>query len=167
MVTREATDHVLRLENATGLAVLAVVGCRDEPEMFAAAHSARAVLGAHAEYLSATLRKDPEHRSGLTVGAGDEVADSQRADLLEPARSEDKALDRLRAAAHECQRRHLDHAALEMLVYALGLEHVVERVEERPQVGIDLGGDVTGEEAEPLARLDSGPGQDDAVDLAA
>ena len=34
-----------------------------------------------------------------------------------------------------------------MLVHALGLEHVVERVEERAQVGIDLGGDVARQEA--------------------
>ena len=47
----------------------------------------------------------------------------------------------------------------------LGLEHVVERVVERPQVRVDLGQDVAGQEAEPLAGLDRGPGEDDAVDL--
>ena len=47
----------------------------------------------------------------------------------------------------------------------LGVEHVVERVVERTQVRVDLREDVAGQEAEPLARLDRGPGQDDPVDL--
>ena len=59
-----------------------------------------------------------------------------------------------RAAAHEGQRRHLDGAALEQPLRALGLDHVVERVVERPQVRVDLGHEVAGQEAEPLARLD-------------
>ena len=45
----------------------------------------------------------------------------------------------------------------------LGLEHVVERVVERPQVRVDLRQHVAGQEAEPLPRLDRGPGEDDAV----
>ena len=60
------------------------------------------------------------------------------------------------AAAHEGQRRDLDHAALEVVVDLLGVEHVVERVEERPQVGVDLRLDVAGQEAEALAGLDRG-----------
>ena len=55
--------------------------------------------------------------------------------------------------------------ALEQPLRAFGLDHVVERVVERPQVGVDLGHEVAGQEAEPLARLDRGPGEDDAVDL--
>ena len=47
----------------------------------------------------------------------------------------------------------------------LGLEHVVERVVERPQVRVDLGEHVAGQEPESLAGLDRGPGEDDAVDL--
>ena len=70
-----------------------------------------------------------------------------------------------RAAAHERQRRDLDRAPLEQALRALGLDHVVERVVERAQVGVDLGHEVAGQEAEPLARLDRGPGEDDAVDL--
>ena len=70
-----------------------------------------------------------------------------------------------RAAAHEGERRDLDHAALEVAVDAVGVEHVVERVEERPQVGVDLGLDVAGQEAEPLAGLDRGPGEDDPLHL--
>ncbi len=70
------------------------------------------------------------------------------------------------AAAHEGERRHLDHVALEVAVDAIGVDHVVEGVEERPQVRVDLGLDVAGEEAEPLARLDRGPGEDDPLNLA-
>ena len=49
----------------------------------------------------------------------------------------------------------------------LGLEHVVQRVEQRPQVRVDLRHQVAGQEAEPLAGLDRRPREDDAVDLAA
>ena len=48
-----------------------------------------------------------------------------------------------------------------------GVHHVVERVVERPQIGIDLLAHVAGQEAEPLAGLDRRPRQDDAVDLPA
>src|ERR1700761_2322618 len=70
------------------------------------------------------------------------------------------------AAAHEGKWRDLDHVALEEPVDAVGVEHVVERVEERAQVGVDLGLDVTWQEAEPLARLDRGPGEDDPLHFA-
>ena len=72
-----------------------------------------------------------------------------------------------RAAAHERQRGDLDDAALEVGGDALGVEHVVQGVEERAQVGVDLGHQVAGQEAEALAGLDGGAGEDDAVDLAA
>jgi hypothetical protein len=41
----------------------------------------------------------------------------------------------------------------------------VQRVVERAHIGIDLVVQRAGQEAEPLARLDGWPGQDDAVDL--
>src|SRR4029077_6608001 len=72
-----------------------------------------------------------------------------------------------RPAAHEGQRRHLDGAALEVGVDLLGIEHVVERVEERSQIRIDLRLDVAGKEAQPLARLDRRPSEDHAADVAA
>src|SRR4051794_34426984 len=73
---------------------------------------------------------------------------------------------RERAAAHEGQRRDLDDTALQVLVHALGLEHRVERVEQRAQVRVDLRHHVAREEAQALAGLDGGTRQDDAVDLA-
>src|SRR3954471_20100765 len=72
-----------------------------------------------------------------------------------------------RAAAHEGERRDLDRPALEVLGDLLGVEHVLERVEEGAQVGVDLGHQVAGQEAEALAGLDGRAREDDAVDLAA
>ena len=47
------------------------------------------------------------------------------------------------------------------------VHQVVERVVDRPQIGIDLLAHVAGQEAEPLAGLHRRPRQDDAVDLLA
>ena len=49
----------------------------------------------------------------------------------------------------------------------LGAHHVVERVVERAEIGIDLFLHVAGQEAEALAGLDRGTREDDAVDVAA
>ena len=72
-----------------------------------------------------------------------------------------------RAAAHEGERRDLDDAGLEIALDLLRRQHVVERVVERTQIGIDLLAHVAGQEAEPLAGLDGGARQDDALDEAA
>ena len=71
-----------------------------------------------------------------------------------------------RAAAHEGQRRDLDLAVGEAPQHLLGRHHVVERVVERPEIGIDLLAQIAGQEAQPLARLDRRARQHDAVDLA-
>src|SRR5215212_545704 len=70
-----------------------------------------------------------------------------------------------RAAAHEGQRRDLDDALGDELLGALDVHHVVQRVVERPEVGVDLLLHRPGEEAELLAGLDGGTGEDDALDL--
>ncbi len=54
-------------------------------------------------------------------------------------------------------------AALDLL----GRQHVVERVVERAEIGIDLLLHVAGQEAEPLAGLDRRARQDQPVDAAA
>ena len=72
-----------------------------------------------------------------------------------------------RAPAHERERRHLDRPLLEVRVEPVGVEHVVERVEERSQVRVDLREHVAREEAEPLPGLDGGPRQDDPAHLRA
>ena len=77
-----------------------------------------------------------------------------------------KAL-RQRAAAHEGERRDLDDAGRQVALHLRRRQHVVERVVERAQIGIDLLAHVAGQEAEPLAGFDGGARQDDALDLAA
>ena len=47
------------------------------------------------------------------------------------------------------------------------VHQIVERVVDRPQIGIDLLAHVAGQEAEPLAGFDRRPRQDDAVDFLA
>ena len=48
----------------------------------------------------------------------------------------------------------------------VGRQHVVERIEDRPQIGVDLLAQIARQKAEPLAGLDRGPRQDDPLDLA-
>ena len=70
-----------------------------------------------------------------------------------------------RATAQERQRRDLDGAGGQQLGDGLGVDHVVQRVVERAQVGVDLLAERAGQEAEPLPRLDGRAAQDDPVDL--
>ena len=69
-----------------------------------------------------------------------------------------------RAAAHEGERGDLDDVVLGVALDLLGLHHVVEAVEEGSEVRVDLGRHVAGEKAEPFARLDRGPDEDDLLD---
>ena len=72
-----------------------------------------------------------------------------------------------RAPAHEGERRDLDDAGVEVALDLLGRKHVVERVVERPEIGIDLVAHIAGQEAQPLARLDGRARENDALDHAA
>ena len=49
----------------------------------------------------------------------------------------------------------------------LSRQHIVERIIERPEIGIDLLAQIAGQEAEPLAGLDRRARQDDAIDFLA
>ena len=69
------------------------------------------------------------------------------------------------ASPHVGQGHDLDDVVLHVALDLLGLHHVVEGVEERPQVRIDLGDDVAGQEAEAFAGLDGWADQDDFLDL--
>ena len=106
-----------------------------------------------------------DHHPGVEAQPGEEHLHLLGAGVLGLVEDDEAVVER--AAAHEGQRRDLDHPALEVLGDPLGVEHVVQGVEQRPQVGIDLGHQVTGQEAEALARLDGGTGEDDPVDLPA
>ena len=70
-----------------------------------------------------------------------------------------------RAAAHERERRHFDRAAFEILLGLLDVEHVVERVVQRAQVGVHFLLQIAGQEAKLLAGFDGGPREDDAAHL--
>ena len=70
------------------------------------------------------------------------------------------------APAHEGERGDLDLAAGQASRHLLGRHHVVERVIERAEIGIDLLLEIAGQEAEPLAGLDGGAREHDAVDTA-
>ncbi|TSE25593.1 hypothetical protein Tsedi_01178 [Tepidimonas sediminis] len=58
-----------------------------------------------------------------------------------------------RAPAHEGQRRDLDLLALQRLLHRLEAHQVVQRIEQRAQVGVHLGRQIAGQKAQPLAGL--------------
>src|SRR5262249_42553898 len=67
------------------------------------------------------------------------------------------------ASAHECDGRDLDDVFLQIAVYFLRVEHVVERVIQRPQVWIDFFLQRAGKKSEPFTRFNRRPSKDDAV----
>ena len=69
------------------------------------------------------------------------------------------------APAHEGQRRDLDIPPFDQAVCPLHVHHVVERIVERPEVGVDLRVHIPRQEPELLAGFHSRPGEDDAADL--
>jgi hypothetical protein len=70
-------------------------------------------------------------------------------------------------SAHIGKRGELDGSALEQLAGLLEPHQVVERVVQRPQVGVDLLREVAGQEAEALAGLHRRSHQHDALHLVA
>src|SRR5207247_2386581 len=87
-----------------------------------------------------------------------------RARVLRLVEDDERVVER--PAAHERERRHFDRSTLHVHVQPLRVEHVVEGIEEWPQIWIDLREHVTWEKAQPLSRLDSRAREDDARDLA-
>ena len=69
-----------------------------------------------------------------------------------------------RAPAHEGERRDFDHAGLHAALDHARVHEIVQRVEDRAQIGIDLFAHVAGQEAEPLARLDRRARKDQPLD---
>ncbi len=72
-----------------------------------------------------------------------------------------------RATAHEGERRDLDLVRLQGALDDAGVHEIGQRIVDRAQIGIDLLAQVAGQETEPLAGLDRGSRQDDAIDLLA
>jgi len=81
------------------------------------------------------------------------VTDPNRPDRPEPGRREHIARQGLRAAPHICQRGDLDQVAPHVASDLVVVHQVVQGVEQRPQIRVDLVLEVAGEEAEVLARL--------------
>ena len=70
-----------------------------------------------------------------------------------------------RSASHKGQRDDLDNVQLHELSHLREFQHVFEGVEQRAQIGVDLGLQVAGQKAEFLAGLDGRTGKDDSTDL--
>lgn len=70
-----------------------------------------------------------------------------------------------RATTHEGQGRNFNGVLLQHLGQTLNPNHILERVVERTQVRIDLGHQISGQIAEPLARLDCWTGEQNPLDL--
>ena len=102
---------------------------------------------------------------GAVADAGEEHLHLHRCAVLRLV--EDHERVRESAAAHERERRDLDGAAQEIALHLRGGQHVVEGIIERAQVGVDLFAHVAGKKAQPLARLDGGAGEHDALHLPA
>ena len=165
MVLPQPPNHVLGLHDSAGLAMSPIVGRPHEPQVLRTGQRLRAILGSHAEHLARTLREHAENRRWLTIGADDEVAHVEITDPTPAPGCQHPPIDRLRTTAHECEGGNLYGAALEELGGVVGADHVVERVPQGSQVGVDLGHQVAGQEPEPLAGLHRRAREDDAVDL--
>ena len=100
---------------------------------------------------------------GAEAEAGEEHLHLLGRGVLRLVEDDERVVER--PAAQERQRGDLDGAGGEQLGDRLGVDHVVQRVVERAQVGVDLLAERAGQEAEPLPRLDGRAAEDDPVDL--
>src|SRR3954470_6069645 len=105
------------------------------------------------------------HHPAAHAEAGQEHLHLQRRRVLRLVEDDEGVVER--APAHEGDRRDFDLARGDPAFDLLGWEHVVERVVEWTQIGIDLVLHVAGEEAEPLAGLDRRTREDQPVNAAA
>src|SRR5213075_3263454 len=96
--------------------------------------------------------------------SSDVCSSDLRARVLRLVEDDERVVER--APAHEGKRRDLDHALLHVSGQPVRIEHVVERVEERPQVRIHLLEEGSGQEPEALPRLHRRSRQYDSPDLA-
>ena len=122
---------------------------------------AQAALGAAGQVDLGDVAGD--HDLGAEAEPGQEHLHLLGRGVLRLVEDDERVVER--AAAHVGQRRDLDRPGREQLGDRLGVEHVVQGVVQRAQVGVDLLAQRAGQEAEPLAGLDGRPGQDDPVDL--
>ena len=104
-----------------------------------------------------------DHDLGAEAEPGEEHLHLLGRGVLRLVQDDERVVQR--PAAHVGQRRDLDGARRDQPRDRVRVEHVVQRVVERPQVRVDLLVQRAGQEAEPLPGLHRRPGQDDPVDL--
>ena len=97
--------------------------------------------------------------------AGQEHLHLRRGRVLRLVQDDERVLEG--PAAHVGQRHDLDHVGVDVALHLAVAEHLLQRVVERPQVGVDLGLEVAGQEPELLAGLDRRAGEDDLAELPA
>ena len=64
-----------------------------------------------------------------------------------------------RPAPHKCQRSHFNHAALNHFLSAAKVNHIVQGVIQRPQIGINFFGQIAWQKTQLLPSLDGRPGE--------
>src|SRR5581483_11737588 len=102
-------------------------------------------------------------RLGIKPKAGDEHLHLLGGGVLGLVKNNERIVES--AAAHERDRRNLDDVLFQIPVHLLELEHVIQSVIQRPQVGIDLFLQRTRQEAQTLSRFNRRAGEYDAVHL--
>ncbi|MNH12414.1 hypothetical protein D3C79_719530 [compost metagenome] len=105
------------------------------------------------------------HRLGVEADAGQEHLHLLGGGVLGLVQDDEGVIEG--AAAHIGERRHFDDVALHQLLDALEAQHLEQGVIEGAQVGIDLLGEIPGQEAEFLTGFHRRAGQQDAADLLA
>ena len=161
----QVAAHLPGLEHVRWLAASLVVRGQNGPQVLVAAQRRCSVGHRDAEHILLALRVHTDDGRGPAVGTHHLIADLHAADVAPAIRHHHLRIERLRSTSHECQRRDLDRAIRHEPLELLRLEHVVERVVERPEIRIDLLLERAGQKAETLAGLDRGPRQDDPADL--
>ena len=105
-----------------------------------------------------------DDHTGVLAHAGEEHLHLRRRGVLRLVEDDQGVAQR--PAAHVGQGCDLDLARLDPLLQLALRQHVLQRVVERPHIGIDLLLQVARQEAQPLAGLDRRPRQDDPLDPA-
>src|SRR5215831_17547729 len=99
------------------------------------------------------------HRLAVEAQAGEEHLHLLDGGVLRLVENDECVVER--AAAHEGKRRYLDRALVQKVGGEIDVQHVVQSIVERAQIGVYLLGQISWQKAELLPCLDRGPGEDD------
>ena len=103
-----------------------------------------------------------DDRLGAEADAGQEHLHLLGRRVLCLVENDERVIER--PAAHVGERRDLDGIALEKLRGLVEAHKIVQRVVERTQIGVDLLREIAGKKTQPLAGLDGGAHQHEALD---